>query len=74
MPKLDKSAYKSGMLMVGGDFPGYLAEPGPTVTYGQPLKQRPVPSTDLAEIGKRLDAAKKKLDEIAAFVSAEKRR
>ncbi len=67
MPKLDKDTIKVGMFIVGD---AYAASHDPTaapITYGQ---RRP----NLADINARLDAARRRLEEIAAAVREARRR
>jgi hypothetical protein len=63
MTQLDKAAYKAGLFMTGDDYRIELMSSTAPVVYGQPL-----PSADLTDIARRLDVAKKRLDEIRAAV------
>ena len=60
--RLAKETYRRGVFITGGPVPSQA--PGPVI-YGRPLEK---PTADLAEIDKRLDAARRKLEEIAAAV------
>lgn len=73
MPRLDKSDIKSGMFITGDTYRAELmssAAATAPVIYGQPVMRQ---IEDLSEIGKRLDAAKRRLDEIAAAVRRQRR-
>ena len=57
----DRTRYSKGMQLVGGTHPAATKDHGPTtvanhVIYGTPLKRRPLPKTDFAEISRRIDA------------------
>ena len=67
---MDRSSVVKGMFIEGGTYPAIVkGRDHPPVSYGQPLKP-----PDLSEIARRLDAAKRRLEEIAAQVAEAKRR